>query len=515
MHFCHTLEADTVRISTKLTLGLGLVSSLILGTYGFWQYAQERRDLTNTAERDFRTLAVAVQVAMENSLRDRQTADIREILDSLETGEPEIDVFVVDRDGTLTHSSSQAPSADADALVAELGAAARRVEANAQPIVRFEGPNGVGRLVGIYPLWRDAEHALGAIAIVRPLAALNDDLRRTLRSAITSSLTLIAGITFVGWLLLLVYVRRPLASVNAAMLAVRKGDLSATVPSRRNDELGRMMAEFNAMVRELDQARQQLLAAAESRELLEQALLHADKLITVGQLSAGLAHEIGSPLQILSGRARALAARADLPADVLRTARILDEQTARIAGIVEQLLSFARRKAPHMADIELGPPIGVIVDLLEGEARRRGVRLEYRCPAALPRVTADADQIQQIAMNLLSNALRATPRDGRVRVSLTESSFTTADGLYEQPSVALLVEDGGDGIPAELRGRIFEPFFTTWSDAGGTGLGLAVVKAIVDDHGGSIVLGADAAAGTRIVVHLPSSGRARVRGVVA
>jgi signal transduction histidine kinase len=504
-----------VRISTKLTLGLGLVSSLILGAYGFWQYAQERRDLTNTAERDFRTLAVAVQVAMENSLRDRQSADVREILDSLETGEPEIDVFVVDPNGTLTHSSNQAQSSASRDLIAELGEAARRVEANAEPIVRFEGPNGVTRLVGIYPLWRDADHLLGAVAIVRPLDALADDLHRTLRSTVTSSLTLIAAITFVGWLLLLVYVRRPLERVNLAMRAVREGDLRTTLPPRRNDELGQMMLEFNAMLRELDQARQQLLAAAESREQLEQALLQADKLITVGQLSAGLAHEIGSPLQILSGRARALAARADLPADVLRTARILDEQTARIAGIVEQLLSFARRKAPHMADIELGPPIGVIVDLLEGEARRRGVRLEYRCPAALPKVTADADQIQQIAMNLLSNALRATPRDGRVRVALAESSFTTPDGMYEQPSVALTVEDGGDGIPDAVRGRIFEPFFTTWSAAGGSGLGLAVVKSIVDDHGGAIVVASEHTAGTSVVVHLPSAGRARVRGVVA
>jgi signal transduction histidine kinase len=505
-----------MRISTKLTLGLWLVSSCILSAYGAWQYSQERQDLTKTAERDFRTLSVAVQVAVENSLRDRQTADIRAILDSLESGEPEIDVFVVDQDGVLAaHSSGQAPVAATNGLIAELKQAAQRLGAGGEPIVRFEGPHGVDRLVGIFPLRNDAHTTLGAVAIVRPLDALADDLRRTLRSTITSSVTLIAAITFVGWLLLLVYVRRPLEALTEAMRAVREGDLSATLLPRGNDELGRMTVEFNTMVRELEQARRQLLAAAESRELLEQALQHADKLITVGQLSAGLAHEIGSPLQILSGRARALAARTDLPADVLRAARILEEQTARIAGIVEQLLSFARRKAPHMANIELGTPIGVIVDLLDGEARRRGVRLEYRCPAGLPTVTADADQIQQIAMNLLSNALRATPRDGHVHVSLAEASFTTADGLYEQPAVTLCVEDDGQGIPDALRARIFEPFFTTWSDAGGTGLGLPVVKAIVDDHGGTIVVTSSRGRGTCIVVHLPTAAPARRQGVVA
>jgi hypothetical protein len=95
-----------VRISTKLTLGLSLVSSCILGGYGFWLYGQEKQDLMTTAERDFATLSTAVRIAVANSLRDKQTADIREVLDSLEVREPEIDVFVVDQDGNLTADSS-------------------------------------------------------------------------------------------------------------------------------------------------------------------------------------------------------------------------------------------------------------------------------------------------------------------------------------------------------------------------------------------------------------------------
>jgi hypothetical protein len=100
-----------VRISTKLTIGLSIVSGCILGAYGYWQYQQEETDLKLAAERDFRMLGVAVEVAVENSLRDRQTADIREILDSLEVGEPDIDVIVLDQDGQLTaHSLGQESS---------------------------------------------------------------------------------------------------------------------------------------------------------------------------------------------------------------------------------------------------------------------------------------------------------------------------------------------------------------------------------------------------------------------
>jgi signal transduction histidine kinase len=500
-----------VRISTKLTLALGFVSASVLGVYGLWLYSSEKADLLEAADRNFRTLSTAVRVAVENSLRDKQTADIREILDSLEVGEPELDVFVIDRAGNVTADSSG--TAHTSETARELIGLHLAPEPGSEPIVRF-GSTDPPHLVGLFPLYDDDGGELGTIAIVRPLRALADDLERTRDSAIASSLVLIGSITLVGWLLMLTYVRRPLEGLSRAMQEVRRGDLSGSLPARSKDELGAIATRFNAMVRELELARRQLLQAAESREILEQALQRVDKLVTIGQLSAGLAHEIGSPLLVLGGRARALATRTDLPADAIRTARILDEQTARIARIVEQLLTFARRRAPHVAEIELGQPITAVVDLLEGEARRRGVRIEYQCPAALPRVLADSDQVQQIMVNLLHNALRATPRGGRVRVSLVPSAFTTADGVHDQPSVMLTLEDNGHGMSEAVYRRIFEPFFTTSSEVS-TGLGLAVVKTIVDDHGGTIAVSSVQGRGTTVRVHLPTTGRARMRGFVA
>src|SRR4029434_6035765 len=120
------------------------------------------------------------------------------------------------------------------------------------------------------------------------------------KSTLISSLTLICGITLVGWMLIRLYVRRPLERLSVVMRRVRSGALSAMVPALARDELGDIAVEFNNMTRELDQARHQLVQAAESREALEQSLMHLDKLATVGQLSAGLAHEIGSPPQHLT-----------------------------------------------------------------------------------------------------------------------------------------------------------------------------------------------------------------------
>lgn len=500
-----------MQISTKLTLVLGLVSSCILGTYGLSQYRQERGELITTAARDFRTLSAAIRVAIENSMRDRQVADVDEILESLEVGEPQIDVFVLDRTGALAAHSS----GGGRAAVEHFERALRRVSERGHEAVRFEEPGDALRIVGVFPLHGDDQSRIGAVAIVRPLPALNADLRRTLRSALVSSVVLIAAITFVGWLLMRRYVRRPLEALGAAMRDVREGDFGTALPAGRHDEIGRLSGEFNVMVRELAHARQALLAAVEERQRFEQGLQHVDKLVTVGQLSAGLAHEIGSPLQILSGRARALAARRDLPPDVARVARICEEQVGRIAGIVEQLLDLARRKSPHIAEIALDTPIGAIVDLLDGEARRRGVHLAYTCPADLPPVLADAAQVQQIALNLLNNALRATPRGGRVTLTLSLESLPTADGLHDRPTVLLVVEDTGPGIPASVRERLFEPFVTTQAAAGGTGLGLAVVKSIVDDHGGAIAVAPAPWGGTRVLVHLPAAGPLQRRGVVA
>jgi signal transduction histidine kinase len=257
-------------------------------------------------------------------------------------------------------------------------------------------------------------------------------------------------------------------------------------------------------VKELGEARQRLSAEAESRLALEAGLRRVDKLAAVGQLSAGLAHEIGSPLLILNGRAQALAARAELPDDVRRNARILVEQSERIERIVRQLLDLARRKPSKLESLDALASVRAVVELLEFDARKRDVRLTFHSEEPLPRVLADGDGLQQVALNLLTNALRATPRGGEVRVTLAPSTFQRAPGLRERHGVRLSVEDTGVGMDGAALERVFEPFFTTWGAHGGTGLGLPVVKAIVAEHGGAVTVTSRQGQGTHFIVHIPS-----------
>jgi signal transduction histidine kinase len=228
--------------------------------------------------------------------------------------------------------------------------------------------------------------------------------------------------------------------------------------------------------------------------------------VTVGQLSAGLAHEIGSPLQILNGRARALLTRADATPEIKRNAEILVAQSERVTRIVEQLLRFARRRTLHLADVDLRRSAQAVLDLLDHEARRRGVTISFTCADDLPQLVADADQLQQIVLNLVANALKATPSGGSVRVSMKQDTFQLASGMPVRPSITLTVEDTGVGMEEDQVNRAFEPFFTNWADGHGTGLGLAVVRAIVTDHGGTVGIASRPGTGTRVTVQLPVDG---------
>ena len=507
-HLCTSDTLKTVQVWTKLALGFAATGTLIIGAYGVRQLHQEDMDLRGAAERDLRLLGAAVDVAIGNALRDKQQADLEETVAAVKLRDPSTDVVLFDPAGVMTASWANPATEKLARDFADEAQATNRV------VVRFEGPSGLSNLVGAFPIRDDDGSDLGVLAIVRPLDVLRQDLAAETRQTALSVLTLIAGVVGAGWFLASIYVRRPLRALVQTMRAVKSGDLSARASVQATDEMGAAVSEFNAMVEQLVDARRRLSAEAESREALEASLQRADKLVTVGQLSAGLAHEIGSPLQIVNGRARALAARPDLPADVRRSAEILAAESDRITRIVEQLLTFSRRSVPSTTDIDVTGAVRDIIELFGPEARRHEVRLDFNFDEPLPAARADAGQVQQVVMNLLSNAVRATARGGRVSVSLRSSSFAIPGG-QTQPSVSLIVEDSGEGISEEILPRIFEPFFTTRGHGDGTGLGLAVVKSIIDSHGGTITVASRAGEGTCVTAQFPTADAAVSGGRVA
>jgi signal transduction histidine kinase len=496
-------------IRGRITIALGATTLLLFAVYATYQESVERADLNRSITREVRFLGRSLQVSVENALRDRQIGDITETLEKLESVEPLIDIMVFDADRHLNARSAGSP--DPDALLLAAVDKATRTRA---PAMEFLPPEPSQRLVFALPLQDDAGGSIGTLALVRPLDDMLADLSATRRNMVLEGIALALVTTLVGLALGTAYLSRPLAAIVSAMRSVRSGDLRSTVGVHRIDEVSQVATEFNAMVAELFEARQRILAEQEARGKLERGLREVDKMVTIGQLSAGLAHEIGSPLQILNGRARALLARDHDRDEIRRNAEILAAQTDRIAHIVEQLLQFGRRRPPAVTDFDLVQATRAILELVEPDARRRRIDLRLACAEGSLPLEADRDQVQQIVLNLLTNALASTPAGGTVSLTLGPSHLVLGSTRARVPAVRLIVSDNGHGIPPEVQERLFEPFFTTRAGEGGTGLGLSVVRALVAEHDGSVTVASAPGQGASFTVDLPcrhSAGRSEVK----
>ncbi|NVB80847.1 MAG: HAMP domain-containing histidine kinase [Kofleriaceae bacterium] len=473
-------------IRLRFTLALTTVGVLLFGTYSVWSYRSEREDLRTAATTEMRLIGQSLETSMGNALRDRQRADVEEALTTLEALAPNVDIHIHDSGGTaLAHSHGAAADRTIEDYV-DRAATARTV------IVAFDPPDEPRRLIYAAPLTGDDGSLLGALAIARPTDDLIADLARTRNRLLVAVFAFMIATLAVGLVLGTIHVARPISRMLEGVRNVREGDFRARVAPGRHDEIGRLVDEFNVMIGVLEDSRARTESEAEARMRLELGLQRVDKLVTIGQLSAGLAHEIGSPLQVLSGRASALLDHPD-PA-VQRQARLLVGQCERITRIIEQLLAFGRRKAANVGPCDLALPVRAVIELLGGEARRQGVELVVETEGGPYEIVGDPDQLQQVTLNLVRNAIHATPTGGRIRVTIDH-----VDG-----AVRLCVRDTGPGIDAATQARLFEPFFTTRGSEGGTGLGLAVVRSIVDEHRAHIDVISEPGDGAAFIVRFPS-----------
>jgi signal transduction histidine kinase len=307
---------------------------------------------------------------------------------------------------------------------------------------------------------------------------------------------------------------RPLRRLLEGIDAVGKGDLSRVILAERDDEVGELASRFNAMTGSLREAREETERAANARLGLEARLRQSEKLATIGQMAAEIAHEVGTPLNVIGGRARALAKKAERaveastssdPSDVVKNATIIGDEVARITKIIRQVLDFSRPRGPTVTRVHLGAVVAEALEFLREPMRRQGIEVEVHTMPAPPEVPGDPDQIQQVCLNLITNAIHAMPEGGTLRVA-TECVVRRKGGLDLAPPAeyaVLVIADSGPGIPAANRDKIFEPFFTTKDEGQGTGLGLAVSHGIVKDHDGWIEVDSPAAGGAEFRVFLP------------
>jgi two-component system, NtrC family, sensor kinase len=482
-----------MKLFHKLTIAIVFGITLVMAGNALFQVRREAELFDADSSHDQHTVGRVLRASVEAVWRaDGEQAARRLIADANESN----------TDLTLRWVSLEPDPAAADAPEVPREQLPS-VLAGRESVVRGRLPSGDDRRITYIPVAVDGIRR-GALEVSESLSPERHFMRATELQVVATTALMVMLCAGIALGLGFWFVGRPMQALCDKARRVGEGDLSGPLVVRQRDEIGELAAELNAMCARLATTLQQLRAATEARIAALEQLRHADRLKTVGHLASGVAHELGTPLNVVSGRAKMIAQGMVSGDDVAENARIISEQAARIAAIIRQLLDFSRRRGPRLGPGDLRPIAGRTVELLATLARKRSVTLDLE--AAEGPVTAEIDeaQVQQVLANLVVNGLQAMPQGGRLMLRLDHRRATPPPDVGGETAdyVTVTVEDQGTGIAPEILPRIFEPFFTTKEVGEGTGLGLSVAYGIVHDHGGWIEVDSRPGEGSRFTIFL-------------
>lgn len=348
-----------------------------------------------------------------------------------------------------------------------------------------------------------------------------DAARLMLRIRWIDGAVLVASIVLISVLLTIFLERRvtrPVDTLVEGMRLVERGDLSVRVQPRTEGEFRFLTERFNAMVGRLqaltddlgeqvrqatdDLAQKNLQLQAVNDRLWEAQLEigRGERLAALGQMAGTLAHELGTPLNSVLGYVQLLR-REPLAPDQMEKLTIVESQIQRMIDDIRSVLDRTRDVPVRRTPVDVSVLVADAVTLISSRLTARNIDLRTDLPAALPAVPADALSLRQVLLNLLTNAIDATPANGAIHVA---AAVLPADADHRQrPQVELAVSDSGHGMSPEEMRRAFEPFYTTKTPDRGTGLGLVIVEHIVRAHGGHVDAESTPGRGTTVRVRLP------------
>jgi signal transduction histidine kinase len=347
------------------------------------------------------------------------------------------------------------------------------------------------------------QERVGFVEISETLEAEQRTARTIVTDTLLTTLTLALVCGVLAGVLGLWLVGRPIQALCAKARRIGEGDFTHPLLLPVGDELGLLATEVNAMCERLTDATMRVERETAARISTLEQLRHVDRLTTVGKLASGVAHELGTPLNVVSARAKMIASGETTAEETTEYARIIAEAADRMAKIIRQLLAFARRKATQKSTTDLWRIAKDTSELLRPMAVKANIDFLLESLPTPATAEVDGDALQQVFTNLFVNAIQASPRGGNVKVGFAyevRPEGAQHPGRYLRVSV----RDEGDGIAPAHLGHIFEPFFTTKEVGRGTGLGLSVTHGIIEDHGGFIDVESEPGKGATFSVHLPA-----------
>lgn len=476
-----------MKVGTRLALGLLACLTPVVSVYTYDRIRTSAQIFEDDLKRETRATELALNAGFRHDIARGEWSDIQDELQTI--SEQGMAVAVLNKSGKLWFALPGFPIIPPPSEQ-YLGALESKGSSEF-----MQTANGRYWFCRIAPLGRDP--ALGYLLVAQDWTEVQEDLNRRVASSIGAG-----GIVVVLTAILIPLVARKYVSLPLAELSRRVSSFSSGDEPERElagDEVTLITEEFRRLDRELTVARRRLLDESERKLELERRLRHSDKLATIGTLASGLAHEIGTPMGVIRGRAEHLLRSNPDPGKLNQGLEIIINQIDRISRIVRMLLDFGRRREPVRVTTDVRAIVQRTLHLLETEAERRNIGLVSQLGAVPLLVDCDADQLQQVFVNLGMNALDAMAEGGgTLRVSAERRTVENVE------QVRLCFEDNGPGVNEQFKERVFDPFFTTKDPGKGTGMGLAVSQSIVRDHEGEITL-EPGARGARFVVALAAS----------
>jgi two-component system NtrC family sensor kinase len=525
------LKRIRVGLAAKLAVCLVASTAALFVLFGYFNLREQRlhsEDMVlQAAERTTDVIQRSTHYEMLHNDRAALYATIQAL--GSEPGIRRIRIF--NKEGRITFSTDPR---EVNQVVDKRAEACYGCHAQSAPLVKlnrpdrariFPDPQG-GRLLGVIrPIENgpecaachpSAQRVLGVIDANLSLATV--DARMAEHQAhmiLFMALTLIT-VSLVSVIFIWAVVYRPVKELIAGTRRVAGGDLGHRLAVRSHDELSDLAGAFNKMTAELAavhaEIEERVRRKTEELAQAQRSLMNAEKMASIGKLAATVAHEVNNPLFGILTYARLTLKEVEKGAagsreDMTEQLRIIERESKRCGDIMRNLLTFARQAPSHREPNDLNTLIGRALVLVRHKAELLGIEIRTHLRADLPPVSCDAGQIQQAVLVLLVNATEAMPQGGSLEVA------TELDAVARHARVR--VRDSGIGIPADVLPRIFDPFFTTKEEQQRTGLGLAVARSIIEQHGGEITVESTPGKGTEFVVALPVAMPAAMEPVLA
>ena len=488
-----------MKLGTKLALYLSVIIVLVLSAYGYFHILSQRDILIRKMKVEVMSIGRTLQVSLEKIPLMKEVKYVQDLIDSVEEYEKTLGVIVYHQGNDFIFRSQSLK----DGIEPFLGLIGKSMKED-RPQEEFGNYKKIPVFAYSFPLRDKRGKAVGGVAILQHVSFVGDEIRKAEWRILATIFVLIGGIVAIVLFFTKRWITLPMSQLIEGIKQMAKGQLDARIDIKRGDEASELAQAFNQMASDLKGAQEKMIREAETKLELERSLRQSEKLATIGQLASELAHEIGTPLNIIGGRVELIKRKSPHAEGLQKNLDIIFQQTERITKIIQQLLGYVRKKKPEQAALNIGTLLENTIDFLDQQIERQGVGVQKDIADSLPLLQGDSDQLQQVFLNLILNALQSMSSGGILRLGAS-SKWISRQGLEDSQRqyVEIRVEDTGMGIEKEVLENIFSPFFTTKEKNKGTGLGLTVSRGIVQDHEGWIEVESQVGKGSVFKVYLP------------